>query len=192
MDLPAKCNIFSATSSNDGSPLITWMNSKRFSGSARIFLSNSDSKTKLFCRREVGKVMILSSVPWEMSEQEYSWAANSSGPLTRSASLAKFLVNADISFLPSANAFDSLRKCLAFLLLCLEYFRNFLELHSISDELSFDETMFSSVLASLSEPVSEDASDELEEGECLRFLLRGSPLPLLDFLCLCSLSDKER
>ena len=68
-------------------------------------------------------------------------------------------------------------------------FRKFLEPHSCSDELSLDEMLFSSVLASLSEPVSEDASDELEEGKCLHFLLCGPPIPLLDFRP--SLSDKE-
>ena len=63
----------------------------------------------------------------------------------------------------------------------MEYFCTFLELHS--DELSLDETLLSSVLASLSEYVSEDASDRLVEGECLCFLLCGLLIPLHDFHC---------
>jgi len=115
-----------------------------------------------------------------------------SGQLTNSTSAAKCYLNTALSFLP----LDVLCKCLVFFLWCFalgfECFHNFLELHSSSsDELSLDEILLSSVLASLSELISADVSDKLVEGECLCFLLCGFPTPLLDFLCLGSLSDKE-
>ena len=138
-------------------------------------------------------MMTLSSVAREMKDLEYSWAANCSGPLTRSIKSAKCSWNVALSFLPLVNAIDFLCKCLNFFPQCfaldLECFRKFLEQHSCSDEMSLDEMLFSCVLASLSEPVSEDASVELEEGKRLRFLICGPPIPLLDFLH--SLSGKE-